>query len=132
MKREHKMPFGAECLEDGSVSFRLWAPEAKQVEILLNGAKKIRLEQKQDGWFELITAEAGAGTRYQYQIDGAQKVSDPASRFQPEDVHGLSEIVNPAAFEWSDENWRGRPWEEAVIYELHVGTFSPEGTFAGV
>ena len=57
---------------------------------------------------------------------------DPASRYNPDDVHGASEVIDPAAFDWQDTAWRGRPWEEAVVYELHVGTFSPEGTFAGV
>jgi len=88
------------------------------------------MSKLQDGWFELIT-EAGAGNEYQFKIDGHRSVPDPASRFQPSGVHGASEVVDPSAFDWRDENWQGRPWEEAVIYELHVGTFSSEGTFAG-
>ncbi len=84
------------------------------------------------GWFELGVGNARPGDRYKYLIDDVVAVPDPASRFQPEDVHGPSEIVDPNSFDWSDENWQGRPWEEAVIYELHVGAFSPEGTFAGV
>jgi len=77
------------------------------------------------GWFEFTTALARPGTRYKFQIDGGLKVPDPASRFQPEDVHGPSEVVDPSSFGWDDQLWRGRPWEEAVLYELHVGTFSP-------
>src|SRR5207302_301473 len=73
---------------------------------------------------------ATAGSRYQFEINGQTKVPDPASRFQPSDVHGPSEVIDPAAFDWQDEHWRGRPWEEAVIYELHIGTFTPDGTFA--
>src|SRR3954471_7540785 len=73
-----------------------------------------------------------AGSLYRFQIDDKAEVPDPASRFQPQDVQGPSEVVDPTAFQWRDENWRGRPWEEAVFYELHVGTFSPEGTFRGV
>jgi len=84
------------------------------------------------GWFELRVDDARPGDRYKYLIDDATEVPDPASRFQPLDVHGPSEIVDPNAFGWNDENWQGRPWEEAVIYELHVGAFSPAGTFAGV
>jgi len=84
------------------------------------------------GWFELTTNNISTGSHYQFVIDGQSRVPDPASRFQPQDVHGPSEVVSPAAFEWTDTNWRGMPWEEAVIYELHVGTFSPAGTFAGV
>jgi maltooligosyltrehalose trehalohydrolase len=86
---------------------------------------------EEDSTFALTT-EAGAGARYRYRVDGWQEVPDPASRYQPEDVHGASQVVDPAAFVWSDEHWNGRPWEETVLYELHVGSFSPEGTFAGV
>src|SRR5205085_1785197 len=84
-----------------------------------------------DGWREFV-GHAPHGTRYRYRIDGKLDVPDPASRWNPEDVHGASEVVDPRAFEWSDGEWRGRPWTDAVIYELHVGTFSPEGTFRGV
>ena len=79
-----------------------------------------------------VTGEARAGSRYRYRIDGKTEVPDPASRRNPDDIHGPSEVIDPAAFEWDDDAWRGRPWHEAVVYELHVGTFSPEGTFAGV
>jgi malto-oligosyltrehalose trehalohydrolase len=83
-----------------------------------------------DGWFERTEPTAGAGTLYQYQIDGELLVPDPASRFQPRDVDGPSQVIDPR-FKW-DAGWKGRPWEEAVIYELHVGTFTPEGTYAGI
>jgi malto-oligosyltrehalose trehalohydrolase len=83
-----------------------------------------------DGWFELTTPDAHAGTRYQFRINHAQLVPDPASRFQPEGVHGPSEVIDPQSYDWNDESWRGRPWHETVIYELHLGTFTPEGTFA--
>jgi malto-oligosyltrehalose trehalohydrolase len=85
-----------------------------------------------DGWFELVTGEARAGSRYRYRIDGRIEVPDPASRRNPEDIQGPSEVIDPRAFEWSDDDWCGRPWHEAVIYEIHVGTFSPEGTFTGI
>ena len=129
------MPFGAECLEDGRVRFRLWAPAAGRIGLCLEttGSETILpMAREADGWFELVTDRAAPGTRYRYLIDGGQRVPDPASRFQPQDVHGPSEVVDPAAWNWSDAEWRGRPWEEAVIYELHVGTFTPAGTFAGV
>ena len=84
-----------------------------------------------DGWFECITREAGPGTRYQFSVDRRHKVPDPASRYQPSGVHGPSEVIHPEAFEWRQSNWYGRPWEETILYELHLGTFSPEGTFAG-
>ncbi len=147
MKRRHEMPFGAECLEDGSVRFRLWAPAAHRVELRVEPSLKDskdklqecspaplrrRMERFDGGWFELVTDQARPGDQYLFRIDDGQEVPDPASRFQPRDVHGPSEIVDPAAFEWRDENWRGRPWQEAVIYELHVGAFTPAGSFSGV
>jgi malto-oligosyltrehalose trehalohydrolase len=128
----HRMPFGAEPAGGNRTRFRLWAPTARSVELLLaDGRGPLPMPDAGDGWREL-TAEAQAGTRYRYRIDGALEVPDPASRFNPDDVHAGSEVVAPEAFEWPEDGWRGRPWEEAVLYELHVGTFSPEGTFAGV
>jgi malto-oligosyltrehalose trehalohydrolase len=135
MKRRHNMQFGAEYSDDGSVRFRLWAPAARQVELCLaasNNAARLSLERCDNGWFELVTDAAKAGTQYRFRIDGDQEVPDPASRFQPEDVHGPSEVINPATFDWKDDTWRGRRWEEAVIYELHVGAFTPAGTFSAV
>lgn len=134
MISKHTMPFGAEVLWDGSVRFRLWAPNAKQVAVCLENGKRgaYPLLPLENGWFERITPEASIGNLYRFQIDGKTEVPDPASRFQPQDVHGPSEVIDPSAFRWNDENWKGRPWEEAVIYELHVGTFTPEGTFHGV
>jgi 1,4-alpha-glucan branching enzyme/maltooligosyltrehalose trehalohydrolase len=125
------MPFGAEVGQDGSVRFRLWAPSAQQVEVCLEG-RTLAFDGVEGGWFELITEHARAGSRYQFRINGETKVSDPASRFQPEDVYGASEVVAPGAFDWQDASYEGRPWKEAVIYELHVGAFTPEGTFAAV
>jgi 1,4-alpha-glucan branching enzyme len=135
MKRRHNMPFGAQLLEDGGVHFRLWAPVARQVELSLGAPEalhQIPMEQRDGGWFELMTDAAKTGAQYSFRIDGDQKVPDPASRFQPHDVHGPSEVIDPNSFDWQDDTWQGRPWEEAVVYELHVGTFSPSGTFQGV
>ena len=134
MDRKHSMPFGAEVLADGSVRFRLWAPNAKSVALCLEngGHGSYPLLPLENGWFELISPEAHAGSLYRFQIDHQAEVPDPASRFQPKDVHGPSAVIDPAAFSWNDEGWRGRPWEQAVIYELHVGTFTPQGTFQGV
>lgn len=128
------MPFGAEVQPDGSVRFRLWAPAANRVAVNLENANTapLSLAPAGQGWFELITSQAHVGSLYRFQIDGKSLVPDPASRFQPQDVHGPSEVIDPAAFGWKDHDWRGRPWEQAVIYELHVGTFTPEGSFRGV
>ena len=128
--RKHAMPFGAEVLGDGSVRFRLWAPGARQVEVTVEN-DRVPMAARGGGWFEALH-RAKPGTLYKYRIDGGQEVPDPASRFQPQDADGPSEIVDPHAFRWQDEAWRGRPWEEAVIYELHVGTFTSQGSYAGV
>jgi 1,4-alpha-glucan branching enzyme/maltooligosyltrehalose trehalohydrolase len=127
------MPFGAELTEDGQVRFRLWAPNARSVELaLLDAAEPLPMASRGEGWFELITARARAGSLYRYRINHDDEVPDPASRRNPQDVHGPSEVIDPTQFEWTDGGWQSRPWHEAVVYELHVGTFSPEGTFAGV
>ncbi len=134
-QRRHSMPFGAEPTADGKVRFRLWAPAARQVELALHGESSERrfltLRPQTDGWFEIVTAEARPGSRYHYRIDGKAEVPDPASRSNPDDVHGPSEVIDPTAFEWEDLQWHGRPWHEAVIYELHVGTFTPGGNLRG-
>jgi malto-oligosyltrehalose trehalohydrolase len=125
------MPFGAECRDDDSVRFRLWAPAARAADVLLEGTSTpLPMRAVEGGGFELITGQARPADLYRFRIDGKQQVPDPASRFQPQDVHGPSQVIAPATFDWRDERWQGRPWEEAVIYELHVGTFTPEGTFA--
>ena len=128
--RRHTMPFGAEVLGDGGVRFRLWAPGAKQVDLILEDETKPML-RGEAGWYE-ITEKARPGALYRYRIDGKHDVPDPASRFQPRDVDGPSQVIDPLAFEWHDEAWRGRPWQEAVIYELHVGTFTSQSTYGGV
>jgi maltooligosyltrehalose trehalohydrolase len=130
MRRIHAMPFGANVTTDG-VQFSLWAPTAHEVGLVLDGAEH-PLQADQGGWYRLNAPSARPGSRYGYRIDGDLVVPDPASRFQPEDVHGRSLVVDPGAYQWSDTEWKGRPWEEAVLYEIHVGTATPEGTFAGL
>lgn len=134
MFSKHVMPFGAEVLSDGSVRFRLWAPNATTVNLCLeNGhSGSYPLLPLENGWFERIAPEAKAGSLYRFEIDHDTEVPDPASRFQPDNVNGPSEVIDPGSFSWEDEDWRGRTWEEAVIYELHVGAFTPEGTFSAV
>jgi malto-oligosyltrehalose trehalohydrolase len=129
----HAMPFGAALRPGGGVCFRLWAPDARRVALRLEGpgaACEHDLEARAEGWFEVAVAEAGPGTRYRYRIDDDPLlVPDPASRFQPEGPHGPSEVVDPTAWRWADTAWRGRPWEEMVIEELHVGAFTGGGRF---
>lgn len=130
----HDMPFGAAVTPAG-VRFGLWAPDCKSVALRLGlgeGAREIPVSRDSNGWCETVVAEAGAGTRYAYRIDGGLVVPDPASRFQPDDIHGASEVIDPLAYRWQTPDWRGRPWEETVLYELHVGTFTEAGTYRGV
>jgi malto-oligosyltrehalose trehalohydrolase/4-alpha-glucanotransferase len=128
-RRRHRMPFGAEILSDGRVRFRLWAPSHKEIGLELDGAEPVPMQPAGEGWHELVTDRARPGTRYRFVLPDGLRVPDPASRHQPEDVHGPSEVIDPAAHAWHDTGWRGRPWEEAVVYELHIGAFTPEGTF---
>ena len=133
MKRRHEMGFGAMVLDDGAVRFRIWAPAARQVGLCLDGAPHpLPLAGAPGGWFELTTRQAARGTRYRYRIDDEVSVPDPASRHNPQDVDGPSAVVDPFDVDWDDGDWLGRRWDEAVIYELHVGTFTPEGTFAAI
>jgi maltooligosyltrehalose trehalohydrolase len=123
------MPFGAELAEHG-VRFAVWAPGAQHARLHLDG-RDLPMEQNENGFFVRFDETARAGSRYAFSFDGRDLlVPDPASRFNPDDVHAPSEVVDPRAFEWADERWRGRPWREAVVYELHVGTFTREGTYA--
>jgi maltooligosyltrehalose trehalohydrolase len=139
------MPFGAELLPDGGgTRFRLWAPGATRVELELTGAggagvrrerpSRYPLEAAPGGWHGAVVREAHAGARYKFVVhsrNGEQtSVPDPASRSNPEGVHGPSAVVDPHSYAWRESSWRGLPWEAAIIYELHVGTFSRSGTFA--
>ncbi len=126
------MPFGTRILDDGRINFRLWAPSARAVELHLQGSnEKFRLAMAREaqGWFTLTTSLAAPGYRYRYRIDQKIFIPDPASRFQPDDVHDSSQIIDPESWQWKDKDWKGLPWEKTVLYQLHVGTFSKEGTF---
>ncbi|WP_407148131.1 malto-oligosyltrehalose trehalohydrolase [Bradyrhizobium sp. ORS 86] len=118
--------FGPELTSDG-VRFRLWAPSAKRVDLLLD--KSHALTRDAGGWYVAEIPGASAGTRYKFRIDDEVDVPDPASAFQPDDVFGPSEVIDHAAFKWRATEWRGRPWHEAVILEAHVGTFTREGSY---
>jgi len=119
----------------GGTRFSVWAPRTERLELtLLDGlaAGVHPLARSSDGPYETWVDGAAAGDRYTFTLDGDGPLPDPASRFQPDGVHGPSQIVDPEAFAWHDAGWRSRPHRDLVIYELHVGTFTPEGTFAGV
>ncbi len=113
------------------VEFRVWAPVAKQVALQLESGRWLPMQRDDTGTF-ILTASAHPGTRYFYRVDDQRPVPDPVSRFLPEGVHGPTEIVNPDLFRWTDQHWHGLDRNEYIIYELHVGTFTPQGTFEGV
>jgi malto-oligosyltrehalose trehalohydrolase len=126
----HDMPFGAQLLAAGGVRFRLWAPGSEAVALAIEGGPEpLAMLPVSGGWHELSTDFAGAGARYQFVLPSGTRVPDPASRFQPHDVHGPSEVIDPREYVWQARGWHGRPWCEAVLYELHIGAFTPEGTF---
>src|SRR5450631_1533102 len=118
--------FGARLTTDGA-SFRLWAPAAKRVDLLLEKPQPLR--RGEDGWFSADVAGVKAGARYKFRIDGEIDVPDPAAAFQPDGVSGQSEVIDHASYRWRASDWRGRPWHEAVVLETHVGTYTPEGTY---
>jgi maltooligosyltrehalose trehalohydrolase len=131
----YRLPFGAEWLADAQPApqtrFRFWAPSAQGVEVLIeSGGTRpvVPMHAEGNGWYT-ATAPCGAGTRYRYRIDGELDVPDPAARFQPDDVAGPSEVIDPGEYTWQHPQWRGRPWAETVLYELHVGAM---GGYRGV
>lgn len=127
----HRMPFGAELQPDGSVAFRIYAPGVPSIQLEIEGAHKLQpLPQRSPGWFRLTTAEASAGSLYRFVLPDGTRVPDPASRFQPRDLSGPSQVMDPTAYVWNCATWKGRPWHEAILYELHIGTFTPHGTFS--
>jgi maltooligosyltrehalose trehalohydrolase len=118
--------FGTRLIESGA-TFRLWAPAARRVDLLLDQTHP--MQRRDDGWFVADLPGAGAGARYKFRIDDDIDVPDPASDFQPEDVNGPSEVIDHARYQWQATEWRGRPWHETVLIETHVGTFTREGTY---
>ncbi len=126
--RTHKMPFGAEISDTGT-RFRVAAPAVDAMGLKIGEGPVLPMSAVGGGWFELWADHASAGTLYRFVLPDGSEVPDPASRFQPMDVHGPSEVIDPASYAWRCADWKGRPWEEAVLYELHVGAFTTEGTF---
>jgi maltooligosyltrehalose trehalohydrolase len=125
-----RLPIGAEILAQG-VHFRVWAPLRHKVEVVFDsGGDSISLTKEEGGYFSGVAPEAKAGTRYRFRLDGGDNLyPDPASRLQPERVHGPSEVVDPDAFKWSDAGWAGIDAHGQVLYEMHIGTFTTEGTW---
>src|SRR5471032_310443 len=128
LRTDENWRHGAVVLDPQHTRFALWAPDAYYVSVELEDGKSLAMLPQDDGWF-VLEARCPAGSRYRYSIDGEQQVPDPASRAQVSDVHSASIVVDPQAFRWQHNDWIGRPWHEAVIYELHVGVL---GGYAAV
>ncbi|RCS25326.1 malto-oligosyltrehalose trehalohydrolase [Phyllobacterium salinisoli] len=122
--------WGAHLRDDGSAIFHLWAPAVEHLRLRLGGDERA-MQPRGDGWFELEADDIRAGAAYQFVLPDGMAVPDPASRAQASDVHGPS-LLTASDFDWKVKDWMGRPWEEAVIYELHPGTFSRDGGFDGI
>ncbi len=134
-RRQQVRRCGANVREDGSVHWRVWAPHARQVSLVLVdgiGRREIPMQRESLGIHSHAETKIAQGQRYAYRLDGGRERPDPCSLWQPAGVHGPSAVVDPSRFRWTDENWKGVRQEELVFYELHVGTFSPEGTFDAV
>ena len=123
-----RVPVGAEAQPDGGVHFRVWAPRRKSVHVVGDGATTA-LAPEGGGYFSGHVASAAAGHLYRYRLDGGEAFPDPASRFQPEGPHGPSQVVDPSAYRWGDTGWPGKALRGQVIYEMHIGTFTREGTW---
>ena len=131
MNRAHSMPFGAE-MAGGGARFRLWAPESATVslEIGRGNPRVVEMQALPGGWHAARVEGLSAGTAYAFRLANGERVPDPASRTNPWGVSEPSALFDPRAFEWTDDAWQGRPWREAVVCEVHIGAFTPEGTFA--
>ncbi|MFD2162032.1 malto-oligosyltrehalose trehalohydrolase [Paradesertivirga mongoliensis] len=116
----------------GTAEVLLWAPFAKQVELLVGGKAVANLEQGEQGYWKIITGDLKPGDQYKFRLDGVKQFPDPTSLSQPEGVHGPSEAVDLAGFTWEDQDWKNIPLKEYILYELHTGTFTQEGTFEGI
>ncbi len=129
------MPFSATHDGDG-IKFRIWAPSAETAQVKLfrqqGNDLHLPMAKQDDGFFSLTTPEANTGSLYLFDFGKGKVYPDPASRRQPEGIHGPSEVIDPCAFDWQDSDWHGRPWNETIIYELHVGTFTEGKDFGGV
>jgi maltooligosyltrehalose trehalohydrolase len=133
-KLERRLPVGAEVLPGGGVHFRVWAPRRGRVKVVFEGEGTpgpLALEEEGGGYFSGLAEGLRAGALYRFRLDGDDYLyPDPASRFQPEGPHGASRVVDPATFRWTDAEWKGASLKGQVVYELHVGAFTREGTLA--
>ncbi|YCI30740.1 malto-oligosyltrehalose trehalohydrolase [Erwinia sp. PK3-005] len=125
--KSFRKSWGAEYEAADTVRFRLWAPGQQTITLRIDGEDR-EMNNSSDGWFELLTTDVAPGAEYNFVLADGMVVPDPASRAQKADVNGPSLVIDPASYAWQHA-WQGRPWEESVVYEMHIGTFTPQGTF---
>ncbi|MBV8885857.1 MAG: malto-oligosyltrehalose trehalohydrolase [Chroococcidiopsidaceae cyanobacterium CP_BM_RX_35] len=128
------MKIGADYHSSGDCEFTVWAPLLQEVAVQIVAPKQRLLPMHKDasGYWKAVASDVEPGTLYFYKLEGANDRPDPASKFQSQGVHGPSQVVDPNAFSWADSDWAGMPLEEMIVYELHVGAFTPEGTFEAI
>lgn len=130
-----RLPIGAEVIKDKGVHFRVWAPIAEKMDVILEeleGPEKscFALEKDEHGYFSGLIPQAKNGSLYRFKINDKEMLfPDPVSRFQPLGPHGPSQVIDSSLYQWNDEQWKGVPFKDRVIYEMHIGTFTPEGTW---
>src|SRR3990172_2277528 len=130
-----RLDLGATVIDSNCASFKVWAPERDSLSVrIVSGTKprQIPLHKTAQGYFSGVAEDVGARDLYVYVLDGNNHYPDPASRFQPDGVHGPSQVTDPGEFLWDDDGWGGMALQDFIIYELHVGTFTGEGTFEAI
>src|SRR5258706_7569243 len=134
INRENRVPLGANQRADGAWEFLAWAPDRQKVDLHVLGARNrlIPMVKNRCGYHQVVVNDLEPQSRYVYRLDDSQEYPDPASRFQPDAVHGPSEITDLSWFHWTDKNWKPPRLEESIFYELHVGTYSEKGSLDGV
>jgi maltooligosyltrehalose trehalohydrolase len=127
----HAHAIGATPLPSGEWQFVVWAPNVRELSLHILGPHErlLPMQRLEFGYYSAVAGDVNANSRYLYRLDGARELPDPASRYQPDGVHGPSQVVDIRAFHWTDRDWKGIPLERTIFYELHTGTFTPEGTF---
>jgi maltooligosyltrehalose trehalohydrolase len=133
MHRQRRYAIGAEVQPNGGTHFCVWASRPKKVEVLLEAGPgapaAVQLERQAGGYFAGLVPQAAVGTRYRFRLDEAGCFPDPVSRSQPDGPHGASQVVDPSGFRWTDSEWQGAGINGQVLYEMHIGTFTREGTW---
>src|SRR5689334_19287288 len=130
---ERRLPVGADVQSPGGVHFRVWAPHASKTEVVIENRRSVEMQKEGDGYWSALVEDAQIDDLYRFRLNGDEApMPDPASRFQPEGPFGPSMIIDPRLFQWHDNDWKGIRIEGQVLYEMHVGTFTNEGTWRAV